>query len=256
MFNIEKYYGQKQELLVEARGELEQFKSNIISNISHEFRTPNTIAYCAIELALDNEDIEFKDQMLKRAKKALIKQDRILENLLKIAVLQHGLNLDLKEINLGELLRLTADEMRPNAEDKRIKFEVEITDIHIIADFNELRHVLVNLLDNAIKFTEKEGYIKISVKIGAGGMAEILVEDTGIGIPDEYNDRIFDRFYQVDASTTRKFGGMGMGLAVAKGIIDAHGGSIWFKKRPRGGSCFYVSLHTKKSLIYERHRKL
>ncbi|MFQ6137425.1 MAG: sensor histidine kinase, partial [Candidatus Hydrothermarchaeales archaeon] len=109
------------------------------------------------------------------------------------------------------------------------------------ADFDELKHVIINLLDNAIKFNRRGG--KVLIEAGPqGNVVEVSVSDTGIGIAEEHLEKIFDRLYQVDISTTRKHGGIGMGLAVAKEIVEAHGGEITVKSELGKGSRFRFTL--------------
>ncbi|MFQ6136242.1 MAG: sensor histidine kinase, partial [Candidatus Hydrothermarchaeales archaeon] len=111
------------------------------------------------------------------------------------------------------------------------------------ADFDELKHVLLNLLDNAIKFNRKGGEVLIEAG-QKGDVVEVSVSDTGIGIAEEHLEKVFDRLYQIDVSTTRKHGGIGMGLAVAKEIVEAHGGRIWVESEIGKGShfCFTVPV--------------
>jgi signal transduction histidine kinase len=116
-----------------------------------------------------------------------------------------------------------------------------VPSIRVKADIEKIKHVFLNLLDNAIKFTDKGGNVYISARMKES-MVEVCVEDTGIGISEEFHEKIFDRFYQVDATSTRRFGGTGMGLAVAKEIINTHGGIIWVQSREGKGSKFCFTL--------------
>jgi PAS domain S-box-containing protein len=221
---------------------IDELKTNIISNVTHELRTPITISQAAIELAMDEESPQIRNELLGRAKKALLQQNRIVENLIQVAMVhKKGLTLDLEDINLADVAGLAAGEIRHEARQRGIDLELEVPDILVKADFKEVKRVILNLLDNGIKFNTKGGRVKVSGKVD-GDMALLCVEDTGIGIPEEYHEKIFDRLFQVDSTATRKFSGTGMGLAVAKVIVEAHGGRIWVESTPGEGSTFCFTL--------------
>ncbi|NOZ76746.1 MAG: hypothetical protein GXO65_03530 [Euryarchaeota archaeon] len=221
---------------------LDETKSNIIANVSHELRTPITIATGGIELAMDEEDGEARNQLLTMARRALAKQNRIVGNLIQMAQSQReGVDLNREEINIAEVARMAVAEMGSSAREKGIQIELDLRDVQVLADFDKTKEVFLNLLDNAVKFTDRGGRIKVATEIRME-MAEVTVEDTGVGIPREFHEKIFDRLYQVDASTTRQFGGTGMGLAVAKEIVEAHGGKIWVESEQGMGSRFTFTL--------------
>ena len=132
----------------------------------------------------------------------------------------------------------------PNAQARSIHVSSEIEDnLYAKGDTNQIKHVLENLLDNAIKFNVNGGKVEILAK-REDGMVKLCVTDTGIGIPEEKMGKLFEKMYQVDSETTRKFGGIGLGLSIVKYIIEAHGGRIWAKSLPGEGSkfCFTIPL--------------
>jgi PAS domain S-box-containing protein len=237
---------QAEEALTAAYKELktiDEVKTNIIANVSHELRTPLTIASTAIGMAMNEEDKDERLKLLKMANNAFNRQNRIIGNLIEVARVQKKeFVLNIEDINISEVATLAVWELKPTARDKGIQIGLDLLpDIVVKADFEEIKHVFLNLLDNAIKFTGKGGRVKVSAEI-KGGMAEVSVEDTGIGIPEEFHDKIFDRLYQVDATPTRRFEGTGMGLAVAKEIVEAHGGAIWVESEVGKGSRFVFTL--------------
>jgi signal transduction histidine kinase len=130
------------------------------------------------------------------------------------------------------------------AQDKGIELRIDPQnpkeDIWIKSDENRLRQVLVNLVGNAIKFTKK-GYVEIGIKV-TGDCIQFHVSDTGIGIPEEYHDEIFERFRQVESSNSRKYGGNGLGLAISKSLVEIMGGEIWIESVQEKGSTFYFTI--------------
>ncbi len=111
----------------------------------------------------------------------------------------------------------------------------------VIGDSEKLRQILINLLNNAIKFTEKGGKLDVLAK-QKDGFVEVCVKDTGIGISKENLNKIFDKFFQVDATTTRKYSGSGVGLTISKNIIEKHGGNIWVESELGKGTTFFFTI--------------
>jgi PAS domain S-box-containing protein len=224
---------------------LDEMKSSIISNVSHELRTPITIVKGALELLSQEDDPKAREELISMAVDALIRQDRIVSNILEAAKMEKASddNLSLEEVDVYNIVTLIIEEFRPIAMEKNIKIKVKVSKNlpPVVADFQRLGHVLRNLLANALKFTEKGGLVTVGAN-KKNNMVEICVSDTGIGIPRDKLKKIFDRFYQVESSGTRHYGGAGMGLAIAKGIVEAHGGSIHVESELGKGSKFCFTL--------------
>ena len=125
--------------------------------------------------------------------------------------------------------------------EKNINAQVLGEEVHLCADRGRISQVIANLLSNALKYTDEGGMITISVRKKKDN-AELVVEDTGIGISKEDRERIFERFYRTDKSRTRKTGGAGIGLSITKAIVQAHGGSVTCESEPGTGSRFIVTL--------------
>ena len=121
----------------------------------------------------------------------------------------------------------------------------------VAGDKGRLLQVFDSLLDNAIKFSPRGGKIVVAVE-EAGTMVRAFVSDQGIGIPGDQQERIFERFYQVDGSARRRFGGAGLGLTISKRIVEAHGGKIWVESEPEKGSIFYFAIPKFQSPEQER----
>jgi signal transduction histidine kinase len=223
---------------------LDELKSNIIANVSHELRTPLTIAKGAIELAKKEGDPEERYELLKMAEEALTRQNFIVENLIEGAKMRRGeRRLKLEPIDVAELIRQVIDEFRPMLIKGKLTMEMSLAEDlpKVRADREQLRLVLRNLLSNAVKFNREGGRITIRAE-NKHDMLEVCVSDTGIGIPKDKLDKIFERFYQVDSSPTRRYGGAGMGLAIVKEVVEAHGGRVTVESELGKGSTFCFTL--------------
>jgi signal transduction histidine kinase len=152
-------------------------------------------------------------------------------------------SLDLSWYDLGEMARLALQSCEATATNVGISLRLAVSDQspRILVDRDRVNQVFDNLLGNALKFSFKGGTITILVR-DEGEVLKLGVTDTGAGIPPDKLERIFERFYQVDGSATRRFGGAGLGLAICRRIVEAHGGRIWAESEVGKGSTFYFTL--------------
>jgi len=153
------------------------------------------------------------------------------------------LDLKLETVQIGEVAYQTIANLRPLAQGKHIGINIHIADDipPLMADRRWLEHVMTNLVGNAVKFTPQEGEIGVRIERAASEIV-VQVADSGIGIPKEAHKDLFSKFYQVDSSTTRRAGGTGLGLYIARQIVEAHGGRIWVDSEEGKGSTFSFSL--------------
>jgi two-component sensor histidine kinase len=223
---------------------IDEFKSNLIANVNHELRTPLTIAQCALELAREEEREGRREELLKMAMNALVRQNVTISNLLDASYMGDGSKREVKleEVNLTHVITLVSSEFKPTVIQRKIEVDVRVQKnlLGVRADYEQLTHVVRNLFSNAIKFNKDGGEVIIEAE-KKGGMVEVCVSDTGIGIPSAMQEKIFERFYQLDSSITRPYVGTGMGLAVAKEIVEEYGGKIWTESEPGRGSKFYFT---------------
>lgn len=225
---------------------LDELKSNFIAIVSHELRTPITIAKSALELAKDEEDREKRKELLQMVLDAILREDLIVGDLIEAARIQKDSGRLMPEaVNLREAVTLVCEEFKPLIVKSKLEIQINVEAglPAVRADYKQLCHVLRNLISNAIKFNKLGGRVAVEAQ-EKEGMAEVCVRDTGAGIPQERQEKIFDRFYQIDGSLTRRYGGTGMGLAIAKEIIEAHGGRIWVESEVGKGSMFCFTLPT------------
>lgn len=227
--------------------ELDKLKDELIANVSHELRTPITIVKGALDLASTEEGMEQWEKLLDIAKRGLERQNRLVENLIRVGDLRRGeYKPSLGDLEVRQAIGEAVEEMRPYAMGKGVVIRTSIPrDLPWArGDQGEVKHLLRNLLDNAIKFNKEGGEVLVEAGRRGDGVV-VSVADTGIGIPPEKLDSIFDEFYQVNGSLTRRYGGLGMGLKIAKSIVEAHGGEIWAESRLGRGSKFYFTLPAK-----------
>jgi signal transduction histidine kinase len=221
-------------------------KDEFISVVSHELRTPlNAIAGWTRILKSDDLSGNTKSLALQKIEKNLRLQTNLVEDLLNYSQLVSSKeNLEKKTIDCAEIFEKVYAEFEKVAQKKGITITKEnlLKGQKILGDADKIKIVIVNLLSNALKFTPTEGRINTSLK-PVSDCVEIKIEDSGRGINPDFLPYIFDRFSQYDTSTTRKFGGLGLGLAVSKHIVKLHNGTIDAKSEGEGkGSTFLVKL--------------
>lgn len=239
----------------DAAVEASRAKSEFLATMSHEIRTPLNAIVGMTELlsetSLSGEQKEYV-QILQRGSDTLLS---LINDILDLSKVESGC-LELEEIafDVYEFMEKTAEFMAVRSHQKGLELNCRIADdvpAHLLGDSNRLRQILINLLGNAIKFTEK-GEIVLSVELakkteGDLNTANLLfsVKDTGIGIPEEKLNAVFEPFTQADSSTTRKYGGTGLGLSISKKFIELMGGKIGVLSQQGKGTNFYFELPVK-----------
>jgi PAS domain S-box-containing protein len=225
--------------------ELNRLKDEFLATLSHELRTPlSAVLGWSRMLAssqLDREKVKQAAEAIERNAQA---QAKIVDDILDVARGMSGnLRLDLKPFDLVTVAHRSVEAVAPAALGKQIHIELRApAAVVIVGDANRLQQVVWNLMSNALKFTPAGG--KVTVDVGSGdGHAELQVTDTGIGIPASFLPFVFDKFRQADASVTRQQGGLGLGLAIARHLVELHGGSIEARSTGEGcGATFVVRL--------------
>jgi heavy metal sensor kinase len=216
------------------------------ADASHELRTPLTILRGEIELALRSPKTpeEYRG-VLESALEEIMRLTSIIDNLLMLAKADQGTyHATFSEVDLKALVDELYEDSEVLAERKNIRVELHADrPITIVGDRLRLRQLLLNLIDNAIKYTPDGGTVTLSLD-GQNGSAVITVQDTGMGIPPEEQEKIFNRFYRVDKARSRELGGTGLGLSIARWIAELHRGTIGVRSEPNKGSTFTVTLPT------------
>ncbi|HWK85445.1 MAG TPA: PAS domain S-box protein [Caldimonas sp.] len=247
--------GQQREEILEAERsarmtaqQATRIKDEFLATLSHELRTPlsSILGWTHIlkrnVAALKPEDLQRGIDAIDRNARA---QARLIDDLLDLSRIMSGkVRLDVQQLSMLDIVQSAIESAEPAAKAKDIRLAV-ILDTHpatVTADGGRLQHVIWNLLSNAIKFTPKGGQIRVLLQ-RVNACVELSVSDTGIGIPASFLPHVFDRFSQKDASTTRSYGGLGLGLAISRQLVELHEGSIRAMSEGEGqGATFVVEL--------------
>jgi PAS domain S-box-containing protein len=225
---------------------LSQVKDEFLATLSHELRTPlNAIQGWATLLQQPKLSAEDQRRGAQTIERNVRVQVQIVDDLLDMSRIISGkLHLEVQPINLHEVINNAMEAVRQSAAAKRIRLHAMLdSSIGLVrGDANRLQQVLWNLLSNAVKFTPADGKVQVVLE-RVNSHVEIVVEDTGIGIRPDFLPYVFDRFRQADPSTTRRYGGLGLGLSIVKSLVELHGGSVRVKSAGQNlGSTFIVVL--------------
>lgn len=227
--------------LAETLGAQETLRKRLTADVAHELRTPLANLQSHLE-AMTDGIWEPDTERLKSCLDEAVRLSRIVNDLDTLARYDGGeVLLNMEDFELSELIRQTAAGFENIFTQKNISLDLEENERIIRADRDKLARVLVNILSNALKYTPEGGRIEIR-QTGDKGSVKVSVKDNGIGISAENLSHVFERFFRADKSRSRATGGTGIGLSIAKSLIEAHGGSIKVKSALGSGSEFIIVL--------------
>lgn len=233
---------------IEKLHENEAFRREFLQNLSHELKTPIFSIQGYVETllsgALSNPDVNIK--FLENTSKNIDRLVNLVDDLDEISKLESGeLKLSLENFTIQNLIKEVYDSLYLKASDKQISLTIKRgceLPLNVHADKEKIRQVLINLVDNAIKYGKSNGLIEAGFYVVEGKKILIEITDDGYGIAEEHRSRIFERFYRTDTARTRKVGGSGLGLSICKHIIEAHNQSIHVRSTVDVGSTFVFEL--------------
>ncbi len=224
---------------------LETMRRDFVANVSHELKTPLTSIKGFVETLLEGalDDKEHNKHFLKIIQDHAERLDSLVNDLLSLSHLESKeISLDIKDVDLQQQVEAVILGFKSQLKNKHIEIDNKLpSGLKARADKNRIGQVLTNLIDNAIKFNKEKGSIKVYSQ-DLGDEVKIIVEDSGIGIPEKDIPRIFERFYRVDKARSRELGGTGLGLSIVKHIVDLHGGTVGVESTEGLGSKFWFVL--------------
>jgi PAS domain S-box-containing protein len=224
---------------------IDKMKSEFISIASHQLRTPLSAIKTYSHLLAEGyvgtlmpEQLELMQIILT----SIGRMNELIDTLLDVTKLEAGkLGLDLKTVDLGDLCQEIIDELKQYADLKHITLKTSIAHLSTLTDPLLTKEIFANLLSNAIKYTPDNGTITVRLQ-GKGNMVVYSVKDTGLGIPENVQDRIFTKFFRAPNVVRKETAGTGLGLYMVRSIVDNLGGKVWFKSKENQGSTFYFEL--------------
>ncbi|WP_427340035.1 ATP-binding protein [Caloranaerobacter sp. DY30410] len=229
--------------LAESLKEQEVLRKRLTADISHELRTPLTILQSHIE-AISDGIWEPTQEKLDICKNEVIRLIKLVEQLKYLTDIEkHKITLEIKRINLSKLLNEIIESYKYQFQNKNIKLNSSVKEnVFINADKDKVSQIIINILSNALKFTNPGGQVDVALEENEEKV-NIIIKDTGIGIPKKDIPYIFERFYRSDKSRSRKTGGAGIGLTIAKTLVEAHNGEIKVESELGKGSKFTVIFY-------------
>ncbi|MBN2118256.1 MAG: hypothetical protein JW730_16900 [Anaerolineales bacterium] len=233
---------------LERVSELSQLKSNFVSNISHELRTPLTHIKGYVELMVTDSLgplTEEQRHALQVSQQSTSKLESLIEDLIMVSLASRGeMSIKQETVDICRLANLTIKSHTPHAQERGVDLQIRIDEnVPLVqADSQKIAWVLYQLVDNGVKFTPSDGRVVVSVKREGEHLVIVSVTDTGIGIPANRLEDIFEPFHQLDGSATRHYEGTGLGLSLVRQIIEAHGSMLEVQSLEGHGSMFKFPL--------------
>jgi len=225
--------------------QMESARKDFVANVSHELRTPLSLIKGYVETLQDGakDSPETATRFLEIVGRNADRLQLLIDDLLVISEVESGrVALSLQAVPLGLVTAKVIEDFRAKAAAKRIEFVNEVPNLSLWSDPGRLEQVLSNLLDNAIKYGHSDSEIVVTAQVIEGHMAHISIKDQGPGIPEEAQDRIFERFYRLDKARSRDQGGTGLGLSIVKHLVHSHGGKVWVTSSSGEGSTFHFTI--------------
>lgn len=231
--------------LDEAKQEIERLRSDLLSTVSHELRTPLTLIRTSVGLLLDTDpDPIMRERLLRNIKQSADRMQALVTDMLDLVRLRNGrAELTVQLLDVNELVEGAALLMRPLLDEKEQRLELDLPSVspRVMGDQRRLEQVLLNLLSNANKFAPWGATVRISASED-GEDVMLSVSDSGPGISTEGQERLFEQFYTSRTSSLSHNIGVGLGLPIAKGIVEAHGGRIWVESEMGTGSVSHFAI--------------
>lgn len=227
---------------------LDEVKSEFVSIASHELRTPLASIKNAVQLILRGKTGNINEnqaRFLQMAERNIDRLTNLLNDLLDLSRIESGrVLMNFEEISLRGAIEFSLSSLKASVDAKSIRLEMDVPEgiPNVYGDREKLEQILTNLIGNSLKFTPEGGLVSVSARTFNEKMVAISVKDSGVGIPEDQLDKVFEKFHQVECSLTRTVQGTGLGLAITKGLVEASHGNIWVESELGKGSTFTFTL--------------
>ncbi|MEM9712515.1 MAG: ATP-binding protein [Actinomycetota bacterium] len=219
-------------------------RRDFVANLSHELKTPIGAISLLAETLQDEDDPEVRRRLLERTEREALRMADLVDDLLELAELESSAEaLPLDPVPAADVVLEAADRVAHTAAARGSKVLADdLHDVHVLGDRRMLVRAVVNLLENAVKYSDDDAEVRIETRLDVGAMVDIAVIDQGLGISPKHLDRIFERFYRVDRARSRATGGTGLGLSIVKHAAERHGGEVLVESTEAVGSTFVLRL--------------
>ena len=226
--------------------EVDNSRQEFVSNVSHELKTPITSIRVLADSLMSMEDapVELYREFMIDISDEIDRESKIIDDLLTLVKMDKSANqvMNISQVNVGSLLELVLKRMRPIAKKRNVELTLEtIREVTAEVDEVKLSQALNNLVENAVKYNREDGWVRVTLDADHKFFT-VRVADSGIGIPEEFQTRIFERFYRVDKARSRETGGTGLGLAITKNVVQMHHGTIQVQSVEGEGTVFTVQI--------------
>lgn len=229
--------------MAEKLEQVESMRRRLIGDVTHELRTPLTAIKGSAEGLIDGV-LPATDETYQQIHTEADRLSRLVDDLQELSRVEaRAYQLDFRDLDVSALIKTVTRRLQYQFDEKRVMLTTDLPPqpMHVHADEDRIVQVLTNLLSNALNYTPADGQVSITVE-STGKEARFSVKDSGIGIPPKHLPHIFDRFYRVDKSRSRAHGGSGIGLTIAKHLVEAHGGKIWAESEGEGRGSVFVFI--------------
>ena len=227
-----------------AQRRVDAMRTDFVANASHELKTPLGALALLAETLADADDEEMRIRLSQRLQTEATRMANVIDDVLQLAETE-SLGAEYVHVHIGDILEESVKAVESIAEDSDITIlRDEVVDATVAADRGQLISAITNLLQNAVTYTAvkgESGFVRYRSFV-EDGQVHVEVEDTGIGIPVRYTDRVFERFFRVDRARSRESGGSGLGLSIVRNVARAHGGTVGVRSKVGVGSTFTISL--------------
>ncbi len=226
------------------RNQLDAIRRDFVANVSHELRTPIGALGLLAETLAYEDDPAVRQRLANRIQNETFRVAKVIDDLLDLSRIESEGASHKEPTDLADLCHEVVEQMASAADTARVElgFAIEDSGFVIEADRRQMRSAIANLIDNAIKYSDKDSWVRVGLRREEDGRIEISVADHGIGIPQKDLERIFERFYRVDQARSRQTGGTGLGLSIVRHAVNNHNGAVEVESREGAGTTFRILL--------------